>query len=88
MTGNRTTLESGGTLKDADGDGATISPRGDSGTGTVPADRYSFDNAGGMVTFRDGSYCIYPERQFFPAHIPKSTSATIIKASKLPWATI
>lgn len=65
MTGNRTTLESGGTLKDADGDGATISPRGDSGTGTVPADHYSFDNAGGMVTFRDGSYCIYPERQFF-----------------------
>ncbi len=46
-------------------DGATISPRGDAGTGSIPADWYSFDNAGGTVTFRDGSYCLYPERQFF-----------------------
>ena len=46
-------------------DGATISPRGDAGTGSIPADWYSFDNAGGTVTFRDGSYCLYPESQFF-----------------------
>lgn len=45
-------------------DGATISPRGTAGSETA-ADWYSFDNAGGTVTFRDGAYCLYPERQFF-----------------------
>ena len=45
-------------------DGATISPRGTAGTETA-ADWISFDNEGGTVTFKDGSYCLYTEKQFF-----------------------
>ncbi|MBQ6297072.1 MAG: calcium-binding protein [Selenomonadaceae bacterium] len=61
-------------------DGATISPRGDSGTGTVPADWYSFDNAGGTVTFMDGSYCVYTENKFSTRNYTKLT----IENSNLP----
>ncbi|MBR4152393.1 MAG: hypothetical protein IKT98_05485 [Selenomonadaceae bacterium] len=45
-------------------DGATISPRGTAGTSTA-ADWISFDNKGDTVTFKDGSYCLYTEKQFF-----------------------